>query len=381
MSNTAALSNVTPDFTFLREDSAATNNSMLLTPLEEESGKIVSFAQYTTGTRGAITISPAMQEQCNELRKITVTSELKRLAFIVAQLQGKLTINNKATAIVNPTLIAEQVPYIEDVNDLTDDIIERSTNRIDILDNTPVIAGLPVWDRLDGERIDFYNVFKLYRDSRYLMLDTGEYVFQSRTMAGLARKLNLPGALLSYLSKLYAWTTRCSYYDEYMEEQMRKRRAIEVQLLQADHYKTANRLMKKALEYLENHDGMLKPKEAIEMLELGLKYSRISLGLQGDKPGTAVAAGNQTTLSIYNSTTNNKADNMLNVNAQVGSNNQSGLSNVELQLQQDMKDEKNLLAILHVLQASGAMGTAVNSDLKEVNGDNDIIDVEGDADE
>ena len=65
-----------------------------------------------------------------------------------------------------------------------------------------------------------------------------------------------------------------------------------------------------------------------------------------------------------NNTTNNSADQMLNINAGT-STPKSGTSVVEQQLAEDMKDENNLLSILHVLQASGAMKTAIHADLVE----------------
>ena len=79
-----------------------------------------------------------------------------------------------------------------------------------------------------------------------------------------------------------------------------------------------------------------------------------------DKPGDVVAT-RQTNLSIYNSTTNNTADQMMNIHA--GSTPEKTGSAVERQLAEDMKDENNLLSILHVLQASGAMKTAIHADL------------------
>ena len=52
---------------------------------------------------------------------------------------------------------------------------------------------------------------------------------------------------------------------------------------------------------------------------------------------------------------------MMNINA--GNTSEKAGSVVERQLAEDMKDENNLLSILHVLQASGAMKTAIHADL------------------
>ena len=375
MSGTA-LSQSNNDFSFLQGIKAET----LTTPLEEESGKIERFANYQTGTL-ALAITPAMVEQCSVLRTLQITTELKRLASVVAQLQASFESDGCIRAIVDPALIAQELPYTEDLEDFTDDMKERSMMMIEHIDSTPTIKGMPVWDRLPGERVDFYNVFKLYRDSRYFLLDTGEYAIVNRTLAGLARQLSIPGVILSYISKLYSWKTRCVLYDQYMETEMQKRRVQNEVLLRNDHLYMAQKLCKKAYDFLDKNFTKLAPKEALQALELGIKYSRISIGLLPDKPGATVA-GNQTNLSIYNTTTNNTADQMLNVNAGVTPTGQGAGSAVQRQLQQDMKDENNLLSILHVLQASGAMASAVHADLLE-NGDSEglgIIDIETEED-
>lgn len=358
MSETA-LSQPINSYSFLQGIEAAT----LTTPLEEETGKIDRFANYRTGTH-ALAITPAMVEQCSVLRALQVTAELKRLASVVAQLQASFEIGGQIRAIVDPALIAQELPYTESLEDFTDDMKERSTMEVDYIDSTPSIQGAPVWDRLPGERIDFYNVFKLYRDSRYFLVDTGEYAIVNRTLAGLARQLKLPGVTLSYISKLYSWKPRCVLYDQYMEAEMQKRRVQNEILLRNDHLAMAQKLCAKAYDYLEKNFLKLSPKEVLQTLEMGIKYSRISTGLLPDRPGAAVA-GNQTNLAIYNTTTNNTADQMLNVNAGVIPTGQGVGSAVERQLQQDMKQEDNLLSILHVLQASGALKSAIHTDLVE----------------
>lgn len=374
MSDTA-ISNI-DKFSFLQGIEAAT----LTTPLEEESSKIDCFAKYNTGTC-ALAVTPAMVDQCSVLRTLQVTAELKRLASVVAQLQASFEIGGQVRAIVDPTLIAQELPYNESLEDFTDDMKERSTMEIDYMDSTPVIQGAPVWDRLPGERVDFYNVFKLYRDSRYFLIETGEYAIVNRTLAGLARQLGIAGATLTYISKLYSWKARCALYDQYMETEMQKRRVQHEVLLRNDHLAVAQNLCSKAWNYLEKNFAKLSPKEVLQALDMGIKYSRISIGLLPDKPGTAVA-GNQTNLAIYNTTTNNTADQMLNVGAGAITTGQGASSAVERQLQQDMKQEDNLLSILHVLQASGAMKSAIHADLIE-NGEQGlgIIDVTTEEDE
>ena len=331
------------------------------TPLEEASKTVEDkrFANYTTGTL-AIAIPPTTVQACSTIRELNINSALMSLANMCSAIQNQLKSAGRIFGLVNPSVVAELMPVLESVNDLSDSMRDRATLPLEYMDNIAVIQGIPVWDILPGERVDFHNVFKLYRDSRYFLLDTGDYAISNRTIAGLAKQLGVPGSILTYISKLYSWQDRCTLYDSYMESEMQKRKAQQEVMIRNEHLKMTQQLASKAWDKLTKQINNLGPKELIQVLELGIKYSRISAGMLPDKPGDAVAT-RQTNLSIYNSTTNNTADQMMNINA--GNTSEKAGSVVERQLAEDMKDENNLLSILHVLQASGAMKTAIHADL------------------
>ena len=337
------------------------NGAAVSTPLEEASKTIEDkrFANYTTGTL-AIAIPPATVQACSTIRELNINSALMSLANMCSAIQNQLKSAGRIFGLVNPSVVAELMPVLESVNDLSDSMRDRATLPLEYMDNIAVIQGIPVWDILPGERVDFHNVFKLYRDSRYFLLDTGDYAISNRTIAGLAKQLGVPGSILTYISKLYSWQDRCALYDSYMESEMQKRKAQQEVMIRNEHLKMTQQLASKAWDKLTKQINNLGPKELIQVLELGIKYSRISAGMLPDKPGDAVAT-RQTNLSIYNSTTNNTADQMMNINA--GNTSEKAGSVVERQLAEDMKDENNLLSILHVLQASGAMKTAIHADL------------------
>ena len=65
-------------------------------------------------------------------------------------------------------------------------------------------------------------------------------------------------------------------------------------------------------------------------------------------------------MAIYNTTTTNNADQMLNIQNIGGD--PSGKSEVEKQIQRDMKSNDTLLSIMHVLHSSGALDAALNED-------------------
>lgn len=365
-------------FNFLKGSKNAATALSVSTPLETASKEVESFALYTTGTL-QLSITPEILDAIEELRSLGVTKDFKRLAHFVTELQiDAPSQNGLATTIVNPMWLASHVPFCQTPRDLTDEMVKKSTWAIEFQGEHALIDGVPVWERLDGERLDFYLLYKLYRDSRYGLIDSGDYVLCTRSMAGLARRLDLAPQLLSIISKIYNWSTRCGYYDIFFEHEILKRRQMEVQLLQRDHLSVSMQLLDTAVDWLTENVKHLQPKDALSMAELGLKYSRLSLGLAPDKPiiKDADGKGHSTSLSVQI----NNAEQMVQMNQA------SQQSNVERQLGEDLKDNDNLLSILHVLQESGAMATALREEITEMpeeadnfESDDDFIEVPDDS--
>lgn len=319
----------------------------LSTSFEQNATQKDSFTKYHTGTL-MNTITPQMVEACAALREIKVTKELKRLGSIVAQIQASFEVSGFPSRIVLPGLIATELPNIESIEDFSEDFLQNASETVEIIDGMACIQGVPIWDRLTGERVAYFNAFKLYRDSRYFMLDDGTYMISHRTIAGLARELSIMPTILTYVSKTYSWLDRCKAYDSYMESMIQRRKNQEVAVLQSDHAQLARTLCDKAMNYLRKNFDKLQPKEVLQALELGIKFSRVSAGLLGDKPGSTSGAQNS-----FSFVQNNTADKMVQIQS----------NPVSTQLQQDIKQDDNILSILHVLQSSGAMSTAIHADL------------------
>lgn len=363
-----ALSKSAESYVFLQDPKQSMTEQ--LTSWEDNAAKAdltASFANTKTGTI-AFTVSPEIVSQLQALKVMTVTTEFLKLAHFVQALQRTMPSNDgRLLCFINPRALAGNVPFCDTPSDITEEMTKASTVNIEMFDDMALVDGVPVWERLDGERLDFYQLFKVYRDMRYTVTTDGDYYLLERSMAKLSRLTGVAAKLISCLSKIYNWPLRCSYYDVYMERQAYKRRYAQVQLMQSDHFRISNSLMEKAYGYLNNNINKLTPKDALQMLQLGLEYSRLSLGLHPDKPGSTATAPTQPTLAIYNNTTNNNAEQMLQVNQT-----SAFSSEVERQLHEDLKAEDNLLSILHVLQRSGAIETALNADLV----DPTIIDME-----
>lgn len=341
-------------YQFLKGSNEAENTQ--LTPLEQAQNTVQSFASYTTGTI-EMKITPELMEAVSGLRQMNIGTEFRKLAQFVSTLQAGFPCQDGLFVVmINPSWLASHVPFCETPQDVTDDMLKKSQWNLVLSGEHALIDGVPVWDRLDGERYDFFLLFKLYRDARYGLIDSGDYVFCTRSMAGLARRLNISPLLVSTIANIYSWSLRCAYYDKFFEMEIMRRKQMEVQLLQRDHLKFSVSMLDKAMDYLDKNMKAFTPRDAIALAELGFKFSRLSLGLSPDKLGSANDQAGQPLLAIqFNQNNQNKT---LQVNDQ-----RSYGSEVERRLQDDLKDNTNLLSILTVLQKSGAMATALNDGL------------------
>ena len=309
--------------------------------------------------------------------KTGVANLKHKLGQFVAQLQQMMEVNNGGDyrAYIDPTVIAEVIPYCETLDDLSDDQIKKATVKIDFEDGIPVVEGIPFWERLDGEPIDYYKIFKAYRDMKYEnVVITGttasHTVINNRSIAKLAELHNISGRILTTLSKIYHWSLRCKSFDFFKIREISLKKQHQAEELECKHSKYSNELLEQAIKYLKEHPSQLDPKVALQMVEIGMKYGRISVGLLGDKPGSSASAVHQTNINV--SQTNNTADQMLNMQTGASGNdtNQgskgSGCgSDVERQYANNLKEESNLVSILHVLNKSGAFKNAISPEDKD----------------
>lgn len=293
-----------------------------------------------------------------------------KLANFIAQMQGLLEVNNDGIplAYIDPTLVAECVPYCETTDDIPDDKYKQAITKIDFEDGVPIVSGIPFWERLDGEPFDHYKTFKEYREMRY----HNNTMLNSRSLARLGEQLNIPGKLLGILAKIYHWAPRIKSYDSYKAREFALQRARNAEQLEVKHATYSNEILEQAVTYLKEHPQALNAKTALQMVELGMKYGRISAGLLGDKPGNDPRSTpvHQTNIAINANSTLNTAEQMAIVNNGGEGENNSHNGSVGRKLANSLKDTDNLASILHVLNKSGAFKSTKDAEV------NDVIEVE-----
>jgi hypothetical protein len=186
--------------------------------------------------------------------------------------------------LINPVDIASDIMDCATTDDVPDEIVDRAIMNIDFEEGLPIIAGTPIWERFDGEHVDYYRLFKEYREALYV---TG-----TRAIAKLAQQFNILGSHLSALSKIYHWQIRCKAYDLFKRVEAERKRLFAIEKLESRHAKASETMLEQALTWLTDHPEQMSHKSAIAMIQLAMKAGRLALGLNAEKPGSGDSVPN-----------------------------------------------------------------------------------------
>jgi hypothetical protein len=268
----------------------------------------------------------------------------RKLGNLVQYFQVNLPTNAHGIPLqlIDPGVLIGDLPKYESSDDVPSAVIKKATWDITMEEAMPLIDGVPIWERLDGEPVPYYGLFKAYREALYLE--------GARAVIKLSQSSGVPVRNLTMLSRSYHWAVRCKAYDLFKKMQAARMREIEIEKLEGKHAKVADKLLEMSMEYLEDHTAQLSPKTAIQLLQVAAKMGRLAVGLQADKPGTD-SGGTSINISqtaMGGSDSSSNSDGPLAVNT--------------------TEDLSHLQSILHILDKSGAFPrtTVVDADYEVV---------------
>ena len=168
-------------------------------------------------------------------------------------------------------------------DDLFDSFLESPPDgaiiRLDYSEGFPTVQGLPFWERLDGEPLPYYKIFKVYRDME--LTTEGKRSFQKA-----AQRARIPVRVVEILSKVYHWRSRVKAFDLYRAIEQQQIRNTMIRDMETTHGKAAKTIFERCNSFLEDNAELLDPKTALAWLETAVKLQRLSLGLHPDKPST-----------------------------------------------------------------------------------------------
>lgn len=274
----------------------------------------------------------------------------RKLGNFVQYFQVNLPVNGYGNPlqIINPLYIAENMLDCQTTDDVPDEVVESAIITLEFDHGMPLVEGLPIWERFDGELIAYYDLFKHYRE---MMYTTG-----TRAIAKLAAQFDVPGKSLQTLSKMYHWQLRCKSYDDYKKLEYQRNKEFEIQKLETAHTKAADFLLNEAMVYLTDHPEQMNPKIALQMIQVGMKAGRLALGLSGDKP----EGGHSSATNINIHQTSGAGTGEMTTSVHVGNTDKA-------------QDVSYLQSIVHILDQSGALDKAkqniIEADFQEVDHD------------
>jgi len=217
-------------------------------------------------------------------KEVTESEEkiLKLLGGRIASLQNKQPLNNFGLPIsyIDPQVIAES-----GLTQLSEGDIEQATIKLDYLEGYPMVEGLPFWERLEGEILYFYRLFKVYRDMRE---EDG-----SRSIAKVSEASNQKVPVIHALSNVYHWQDRVRAYDFYREKQIEEIKQNNLIKMENKHFKLAEEMFDGVKDIFQTLITQLKnnvttkqefQSELRKWLSFIVKLERLSLGLPADKP-------------------------------------------------------------------------------------------------
>ena len=274
-----------------------------------------------------------------------VFSVYRSLRANFEQLQKHISFNHhgQPNSFVN---ITELLRHNSDLNFANLD--ERLFLPVIIQEGIPTINAMPIWERIEGEPTEAYEVFKQYRMMKELN--------KTRTMYNLSLLTNVPVSHLETMRHLFNWNYRIQAFDAYTAAErqlMLEQYRVEIE---GKHLKIANKLAEQAFRYLEENESMITPKVALQMLDWAVKLERITTGLNPDGKGT-INGSERIQLNVQNNIAN------------TGDNTTSSSTSNKTEVEQTEEDKDRLATMVNILNEIGVLtpdSSVVDVDYEDV---------------
>lgn len=147
---------------------------------------------------------------------------------------------------------------------------------ISYMEGFPTVDGVPIWERLENEPAELFELFRAYRD---MPATEGR-----RKLSVVASRKGADIKAISAVAKLWHWAPRSNCFDLFREMEREAIRRYEIRKMENDHAAAADRLFITGNEFFVKHAAEITPKVALDMIKLSVELKRLSLGLAKDKP-------------------------------------------------------------------------------------------------
>lgn len=265
----------------------------------------------------------------------------------VTRLQSLVALDSlgRPTTLVNSQAVLS-TGFTVPIDDFVDKAPADTFMPISYLEGLPTIEGIPIWEKLEYEPLEAYNIFKRYRAMR-------ESSQKQRAVYKLALETGMEVRNLEILRQVYHWNLRVNAYDLYMDQERATQLEMRRVEIEGKHAEAAKKLFGISTEYLIGHADLLTPKLALQMLDVATKLERISSGMAPDARVTASGVP----ITIQNN---------------IGETTKIGVQQVTTLTGELDKDKDRVKQVLNIMNNIGILKS---SEPEEVIGE-DIIDME-----
>jgi len=246
-------------------------------------------------------VKTEMPEMSNDKIKV-----LENLGQVIKIEQTKLGEGRYIDAQVILDYLTDVTKTDEDPNEIPERVINKASIAIEYIDGIPAVNGLPIWERLDCETLDFYHLFKIYREQKYVGVNKEKKQAENpaesegsvsndnalrryqRSFENLKEATGYTREALYAISKVYHWQMRVTLYDQFHENFIEKEKNRMITLMENKHRTAAEGIFEKCIDYFKAKSpkelAKMSPKDILGWWSEGYKLQRLSLGLPGDKP-------------------------------------------------------------------------------------------------
>jgi hypothetical protein len=148
--------------------------------------------------------------------------------------------------------------------------------RLNYSTGVPVIDGVPFWERLPNEPMEYMEAFVHFRNQ-----------LAPRLVSKTAKHFNVSPRQLEVIAEMWMWNQRAEAFDGYIETYRTNQRKVEIVGVKAKHAKLADSL----LQHIEPHlielakdASELEPDEMLNLMDRIIQLHRISHDLPANAP-------------------------------------------------------------------------------------------------
>ena len=161
---------------------------------------------------------------------------------------------------------------------------------LDYVEGFPTIAAtaMPFWERIPGEPLNAYSLFREYLDFEDGERSFREVALRINAKAGAlegSRGAITPRKLQTHFD-LYYWRFRTRAYDLFRDAALQRQKTIAGNRVESEHLRVATSLFEKCSEYFDDEGKFeqLGAKGVMEMMKLTHTIQRLSTGLSMSGP-------------------------------------------------------------------------------------------------